>query len=125
MTAEDLLKTIDTIAKNQKIEKGIIIDDLIEILKIKYGEMLLEREQALVSELKNKIITRLYGYENHRVDMSRVDKAKIYNADRIDMEFAEKAEGELVAEGLLLADGKTLQLTDSGIMKYKKFYGEV
>ncbi len=125
MTTEDLLKTIDTISRNQKIEKGVIIDDLIDILKIKYGETLLEREQALVSELKNKIITRLYGYENHRVDMGKVDKAKIYHADRIDMGFAEKAEGELIAEGLLLADGKTLQLTDAGIVKYKKFYGEV
>ncbi len=125
MTKEDLLKTIDNIASNQKIEKEVIIDDIIEILKIKYGEILLEKEQELVAELKNKIVTRLYGYENHTVDTSKVDKAEVYHADRIDMGFAEKAEGELMAEGLLENNGKTIKLTDAGILKYKKFYGEV
>ena len=125
MTTEDLLKTIDNIAQNQKIEKEVIIDDIIEILKIKYGEILLEKEKELVAELKNKIVTRLYGYENHQVDISKVNLAQVFHADRIDMEFAEKAEGELIAEGLLVKEEKNLKLTDAGIMKYKKFYGEV
>jgi len=125
MTIEDLNKTIENISKNQKIEKGVIIDDIIDILKIKYGEILLEKEKELVFELKNKIITRLYSFDDHSIPANHASKKEIYKADRLDMNFLEKAENELVAEGLLENDGQNLRLTNSGVLKYKSFYGEV
>ena len=119
MTIEELNKTIENISKNQKIEKGLIIDDIVDILKIKYGEILLEKEKELVSELKNKIVTRLYGFDNHAIPANHSNKKDIYKADRLDMNFLEKAENELMAEGLLENDGQNLKLTNSGILKYR------
>lgn len=110
-------------------EKGVqpenLVSELTEILKMKYGITLHEKERAIIDEVRTKIITRLYNTDGHAVDRRSIDAIRHFRLDELESGYLELAENELLAEGLLERDGRHLRLSQPGILKYKEFYGEI
>jgi hypothetical protein len=125
MKFQDLQKIIEQASLNTTIPVETINDDLAQIVKIKYGELILEKEREIIEELKNKIITRLFNFEDHRISFRQIKKENAYKADRIEIPFIEKAEEELHAEGMVELKDTSILLTNPGVVKYKSFYGEM
>ncbi|MCC5929953.1 MAG: hypothetical protein JJU28_11960 [Cyclobacteriaceae bacterium] len=125
MQFQDLQQIIERASVNTAIPAEVIIDDLAQIVKIKYGELILEKEREVIEELKNKIVTRLYNFEDHSISFSQIKKETAYKADSIEAPYIEKAEEELRAEGIVELKGNSIVLTNPGIVKYKSFYGEM
>lgn len=125
MKFQDLQQLIERASVNTTIPTETIIQDLAQIVKIKYGELILEKEREIIEELKNKIITRLYNFEDHNISFRQIKKENAYKGDRIEIPFIEKAEEELHTEGMVVLKENEITLTDAGIVKYKSFYGEM
>jgi hypothetical protein len=125
MQLEALDALIEKVSNKRNIEKEELIDELADILKLKYDISLMDKERAIIDEVRNKIITRLYNTEDHRIDRSKSDEVRHYKLDALESRFLNTAVDELVHEGILEDDKKSSKLTDAGIMKYKEFYGEI
>ena len=125
MHIDEFKDLISKIALQERRQEEDVLEECAEILKIKYGVLLIEQERALVDELKNKIVTRLYNYENHSLELAELNKKEAFKADTLDMDFMERAEQELVVEGLIEKTSNSIALTEAGIVKFKSFYGEM
>lgn len=124
MDFQDLEKLIVKTASQKNIDKDIIIEDLADILKIKYGISILEKERDIINEVKNKIITKLYNSEEQIVN-SDANLLKVYKLDLLENDYINFAMDELQQEGLVEVSKKTINLTKEGVMKFKEFYGEI
>lgn len=124
MKFQDLKQLIAETAAQKNIDEAMIIEDLADILKIKYGISILEKERDLIDEVKNKIITKLYNSEDQIVS-SNVDLPKLYKLDLLENDYINFAMDELQQEGLVNVTKKGISLTKEGIMKFKEFYGEI
>ncbi len=124
MEFQNLEKLIAKTASQKNLDKTLIIEDLADILKIKYGISILEKERELIDEVKNKIITKLYNSEDQIVN-SDDDLPKVYKLDLLENDYIDFAMEELQAEGLVKVTKKSINLTKEGIMKFKEFYGEI
>lgn len=124
MDFKELEKLISDTADQKGLETSGIIDDLADILKMKYGISIMEKERDLINEVKNKIITKLYNYEAHKVDTDQ-DLQTIFKLDALENDYFTAALTELQQEGLLNSTKKEHSLTKEGIMKFKDFYGEI
>jgi hypothetical protein len=111
-------------ASRSNTDATVIIDDLAEIVKLKYGVAILEKERELIDEVKIKVITKLYNAENHTVS-AKGDTGKIFKLDALENDFLKAALQELQSEGLVVLSGIDHQLTKEGVLKFKKFYGEI
>ncbi len=125
MNIQILKKLIDKAVETSKIPEEAIIDDLAQIVQLKYGVFLLEKERSLVDELKTKIITRLYNLEHQTLTLNKMPKEQAYKADNLEIQYLEKAESELEAESIITRNDKQVVLTSVGILKYKEFYAEI
>ncbi|MCK5209875.1 MAG: hypothetical protein KAQ79_17700, partial [Cyclobacteriaceae bacterium] len=65
MEFKALEKLISETASQKDIDKDTIVEYLADILKIKYGISIIEKERDLIDEVKSKIITKLYNLEDH------------------------------------------------------------
>lgn len=124
MDFKDFEKLIAKTASRKNIDKTIIIEDLADILKIKYGISILEKERELIDEVKNKIITKLYNSEDQIVN-AEAELPKVYKLDLLENDYINFAMDELQQEGLVKVTKKSINLTKEGIMKFKEFYGEI
>ncbi len=124
MEFQDLEKLIAKTASQKNLDKRLIIEDLADILKIKYGISILEKERDLIDEVKNKIITKLYNSEDQIVN-SDAELPKVYKLDLLENDYINFAMDELQQEGLVKVTKKSINLTKEGIMKFKEFYGEI
>lgn len=124
MDFKDLEKLIAKTASRKNIDKTIIIEDLADILKIKYGISILEKERELIDEVKNKIITKLYNSEDQIVN-AEAELPKVYKLDLLENDYINFAMDELQQEGLVKVTKKSINLSKEGIMKFKEFYGEI
>lgn len=120
-----LEKLIDEIASQNNLDKGKLILEIHDWLKLKYGIIFLEKERILIDSLKNKIITRLYNFENHMINIKETDRPASYKADQLEKNYINQAEHELEVEGLIQKSGNTISLSEAGMLKYKEFYGEL
>ncbi len=118
---EQLIK--DT-ASQKNLDEETLIDDLADILRLKYGISIMEKERELIDEVKNKIITRLYNTEEHTLK-SREDLPRLFKLDALEKDYLTEAVDELQREGLVETDSSGISLTKEGVMKYKQFYGEI
>jgi hypothetical protein len=121
----DLANLIVRIAGEKGIQPEDLVSELTEILKMKYGITLHEKERAIIDVVRTKIITRLYNTEGHAIDRRSIDAIRHYRLDELEGGYLELAENELLSEGLLERDGRRLRLSQPGILKYKEFYGEI
>jgi hypothetical protein len=124
MKFKDLEKLIAKTASQKNIDKAIITGDLSDILRIKYGISIMDKERDLIDEVKNKIITRLYNSEDQLINAD-VDLQKVYKLDLLENDYINFAMDELEHEGLVKVTKKNINLTKEGIMKFKEFYGEI
>jgi hypothetical protein len=124
MKFKDLEKLIAKTASQKNIDKAIITDDLSDILRIKYGISIMDKERDLIDEVKNKIITRLYNSEDQLINAD-ADLQKVYKLDLLENDYINFAMDELEHEGLVKVTKKNINLTKEGIMKFKEFYGEI
>lgn len=124
MEFKDLEKLIAETAAQKNIDKAIIIDDLADILKIKYGISIMEKERELIDEVKNKIITKLYNSEDQVIN-SNDNLPKVYKLDLLENDYINFAMEELQQEGLVKVSKNNINLTKEGILKFKEFYGEI
>ncbi len=111
-------------ASSRNTDVEVIIDDLAEIVKLKYGVAILEKERELIDEVKIKVITKLYNAENHEASV-KGDTGKTFKLDVLENDFLKSALQELQSEGLIVISGNDPQLTKEGVLKFKKFYGEI
>lgn len=111
-------------ASRSNADVAVIIYDLAEIVKLKYGVAILEKERELIDEVKIKVITKLYNAENHTASVKGYT-AKTFKLDVLENDFLKSAIQELLSEGLITLDVNDLQLTKEGVLKFKKFYGEI
>jgi len=125
MDIQSLEALIDKIADKRNVQKTELINELADILKLKYDITLMDKERAIVDEVKNKIVTRLYNTEHHSINRSDHDEVKHYKLDALETRFLDTALEEMLLEGLITHEKNTTALTDAGILKYKEFYGEV
>ena len=124
MKFKDLEKLIAKTASQKNIDKAIITEDLSDILRIKYGISIMDKERDLIDEVKNKIITRLYNSEDQLINPD-ADLQKVYKLDLLENDYINFAMDELEHEGLVKVTKKSINLTKEGIMKFKEFYGEI
>jgi hypothetical protein len=124
MKFKDLEKLIAKTASQKNIDKAMITDDLSDILRIKYGISIMDKERDLIDEVKNKIITRLYNSEDQLINAD-ADLQKVYKLDLLENDYINFAMDELEHEGLVKVTKKNINLTKEGIMKFKEFYGEI
>ena len=115
---------IKGIAQDKQINEEEIIDHLAEILKIKFGVLIMEKERLLIDEVKTKIITRLYNSEKHTVKMD-TGMQKLFKLDLLENDYLQPALEELIQEGVVAKLSQAYALTREGIMKFKEFYGEI
>jgi len=111
-------------ASSSNTDTEVIIADLAEIVKLKYGTAILEKERELIDEVKIKVITKLYNAEKHTASL-KGDTGKTFKLDALEIDFLKAALQELQSEGLVVLSGNDAQLTKEGVLKFKKFYGEI
>lgn len=124
MDFKALEQLINDTATQNIIDKATIINDLADILKIKYGISIMEKERDFIDEVKNKIITKLYNYEDHKIS-SEKNLQKTFKLDALENDYLDAALNELQHEGLIIVVKSDFSLTKQGIMKFKEFYGEI
>lgn len=124
MEFKALEQLISETASEKGIAKATIIEDLADILKIKYGISIMEKERDLIDEVKTKIITKLYN-SDYQVVNSDVDHAKFFKLDLLENDYMSSALDEIQQEGLVTISKTQLSLTKEGVMKFKEFYGEI
>jgi hypothetical protein len=124
MDFKTLEQLITETASQKAIDTTVIIDDLADILKIKYGISIMEKERDLIDEVKTKITTKLYNSENHACG-SNLDLSKTFKLDALESDYLNSALDELQHEGVVLSGKSEIKLTKEGIMKFKEFYGEI
>jgi hypothetical protein len=124
MDFKELEQLITEIATQQSLDKSVVIDDLADILKMKYGISIMAKERELIDEVKMKMITRLYNSEFQKID-AKSDFLKIFKLDLLEIDYLDTALDELQHEGLLKSDKSDIALTKEGVMKFKTFYGEI
>jgi predicted transcriptional regulator len=124
MNFKELEDLITEIADQKKADKSEIIENLADILKIKYGITIMNKERDLIDEVKNKVITKLYNLEAHACK-SDADLAKIFKLDLLETDYLDPALDELQRESLVVSDKNQISLTKEGVMKFKEFYGEI
>ena len=124
MDFKALEQIINDTATQNKIDKATIINDLADILKIKYGISIMEKERDFIDEVKNKIITKLYNYEDHKISADK-NLQKTFKLDALENDYLDAALNELQHEGLIIVVKSDFSLTKQGIMKFKEFYGEI
>ena len=124
MDFKGLEQLISEIANQQSLDKGVIIDDLTDILKMKYGISIMAKERELIDEVKMKIITRLYNSEFQKMD-AKANLSKTFKLDLLEIDYLDTAMDELQHEGLLKSGKTEITLTKEGVMKFKTFYGEI
>ena len=115
---------INDTANQKNLPPSTIIEDLAEILKLKYGVSIMEKERQLIDEVKNKVITKLYNTENHMIANERALSATI-KLDALELDYLKPALDELTHEGLIKIEKQEITLTSEGVMKFKTFYGEI
>ena len=125
MDIQALDKLIDKIAKDKSISREALIDELGDILKLKYDITLMNKERNIVDEVRNKLLTRLYNTDGHVITKSTANEKSYYRLDELEYQYLSNALEELTREGLVEDDPKQTLLTDAGILKYKQFYGEI
>lgn len=119
-----LEQLISETASEKGIEKAVIVTDLADILKIKYGISIMEKERNLIDEVKTKIMTKLYNTDSH-IAQSADDYAKLFKLDLLENDYVDSALEEMQQEGLATVSKTQLSLTKAGVMKFKEFYGEI
>lgn len=122
---EVLAEQIARISADTGIPAGSLIAELSDILQLKYGRVLLDKERELKNDVRIKILTRLYNTDGHTINLGTADASRHFRLDELENRYLDVAEGELLAEGLLQRDGRRIRLTDAGILKYKEIYGEL
>lgn len=124
MEFKELEQLIKEIASQNELDKEIIIENLADILKIKYGISIMNKERELIAEVKNKVITKLYNLENHTCK-TNLDLIKTFKLDLLEADYLNSALDELQRESLVKSTASEIILTKEGVMKYKEFYGEI
>ncbi|NJN26198.1 MAG: hypothetical protein HC819_09575 [Cyclobacteriaceae bacterium] len=124
MEFKELEKLITEIADQNKLNKEMVIENLADILKIKYGISIMDKERDLIDEVKNKVITKLYNLENHTCSADG-QLEKTFKLDMLEADYLGSAMDELQREGLVISEQFKMSLTKEGIMKFKEFYGEI
>jgi hypothetical protein len=125
MQFEVLMEQIARISADTGIQPGSLVAELSDILKLKYGGLLLEKERDLINEVRTKILTRLYNTDGHTIDLGTADANRHFRLDELEGRYLDNALGELLAEGLLAQEGRRIRLSDAGVLKYKEIYGEL
>jgi hypothetical protein len=125
MDIQELDRLIDKIAVDRDLSKESLIDELSEILELKYNITLMAKERAIIDEVRNKILTRLYNTDGHTINRASADEKSYFRLDELEYRYLDLGLEELGREGLIGNDPKQIVLTDSGILKYKEFYGEI
>ena len=124
MEFKALEQLIKEIASQNELDQEIIIENLADILKIKYGISIMNKERELIAEVKNKVITKLYNLENHTCK-TNLDLIKTFKLDLLEADYLNSALDELQRESLVKSTVSEIILTKEGVMKYKEFYGEI
>ena len=124
MEFKALEQLIKEIATQNEINQDSIIENLADILKIKYGISIMGKERELIDEVKNKVITKLYNLEKHTCSTDS-DLVKTFKLDLLEADYLSPALEELQHEGLIKSEKFSILLTKEGVMKYKEFYGEI
>jgi uncharacterized protein YqgQ len=124
MDIKGLEQLISEIASQQNIDQSAIIDDVADILKMKYGISIMAKERELIDDVKMKVITKLYNSEMQKAN-AKTDIAKLFKLDLLEIDYFDTALDELEHEGLLKKKKSDLALTKEGVMKFKSFYGEI
>ena len=124
MNFKELEQLITETANQNNINQTSIIEDLADIVKIKYGITIMEKERDLIDEVKSKVITKLYNLEGHKVS-SKNDLQTLFKLDALESEYLDTGLNELQLEGQVKLSTGELVLTKEGIMKFKEFYGEI
>jgi len=121
-------KALELLISETASQKGIaitaMIEDLADIVKMKYGIAIMEKERAFIEEVKNRVITKMYNSDNQKVNAVG-DLQKLFKLDILESDYLDTAMDELQQEGLLNISKKEYTLTKEGVMKFKDFYGEI
>jgi len=119
------LEQLITDVSNQKgLDKKIVLEDLADFLRSKYSVSIMEKERDIIDEVKNKVITKLYNADDHKVN-SADDLKKSFKLDLLEIDYLDTAIDELMHEDSIKSVKASYILTKTGTMKFKEFYGEI
>ena len=68
MEFKTLEQLISDTATQKAIDKSTIIEDLADILKVKYSVSIMDKERDIIDEVKTKVITKLYNTDNNNIN---------------------------------------------------------
>lgn len=124
MDIKGLEQLIDDVAAQNDIDKNAIVDDLADILKMKYGISIMAKERELIDEVKMRVITKLYNKDMQKIP-AKSDLSKVFQLDLLQLDYLDTAMTELEHEGLMKQDKADISLSKEGVMKFKEFYDEI
>jgi hypothetical protein len=124
MDFKGLEQLISEIATQQSLDKSAVIDDLADILKMKYGISIMAKERELIDEVKMRIITKLYNSDFQKIEV-KSDLPKVFKLELLELDYLDTSIDELQHEGLIKSGKSDIVLTKEGVMKFKTFYGEI
>ena len=124
MEFKTLEQLISNTASQKAIDKSTIIEDLADILKVKYSVSIMDKERDIIDEVKTKVITKLYNTDNNSINSSN-DLKKSFKLDLLEIDYLGNAIDELLQEGIIKSSKAVYSLTKEGTMKFKEFYGEI
>lgn len=124
MDFKGLEQLITDVANQKGLEKKIIIEDLADFLRSKYSVSIMEKERDIIDEVKNKVITKLYNADDHKVNSGN-DLKKTFKLDLLEIDYLDTALDELIHENAVKSSKAAFVLTKIGTMKFKEFYGEI
>ena len=97
MEFKTLEQLISDTATQKAIDKTTIIQDLAEILKVKYSVSIMDKERDIIDEVKTKVITKLYNTDNNSISSSN-DLKKSFKLDLLEIDYLSNAIDELLQE---------------------------
>ena len=124
MDFKALEQLVSDTAIQKGMDKGVIVEDLVEYLKVKYSVSIMEKERDIIDEVKTKVITKLYNSDRNSVSFEQ-GLQKSFKLDLLEIDYLDTAIDELMQEGILKTSKAEYTLTKEGAMKFKEFYGEI
>jgi len=117
---EELEKKIgEIVIQNQDITIEEILDDLKSYVELKYERKLEEKELEIISDLKDKLIERLYRLPRHEFILRNTAIEKKFHFDELEMKYLNQCLSELHHEGLIETN-YMVKLTEKGILRAKE-----
>lgn len=118
MTLQNIKAKVEQIANEKGITEQEIYNRVLSILENSYNYVLSSDDEAnIVSEIKNKMLKKLYRAPKQRISVNQATKYdELFGLDKVEHPLANKAWDELSQDGLVSQVMYEISLTEPGTL---------